>query len=70
MRADGLPRIAHDDTDCAGIQENGRATRFGHLPGPGGDARAVQRSAAKARARRHLKGRARAEGRAACCEVE
>jgi hypothetical protein len=68
MKAYGISRCEHDDVDRAGIRANGRASRFGHLPGPGGDVRASQRSAAKRAARRILKRRARAAGKRACAD--
>lgn len=68
MRAYGLGRREHDDVDLAGIKENGRKSSLAHAPGPSGKARAGQRSDRKATARRRLKRRARAEGRAACRE--
>jgi hypothetical protein len=66
MKPYGIHPREDGDVDCAGIRENGRASHFGHLPGPGGDIRASQRSAAKRAARRYLKRRARAEGKKAC----
>lgn len=68
MRPYGIRFVEYYDLDCAGIRTFGRASHYGHLRGPGGDARAMQRSAGKAAARRHLKRRARAEGRAAARE--
>jgi hypothetical protein len=68
MKPYGIHRRDHDDLDCAGIKEHGRATHFGHLPGPGGDIRASQKSASKRASRRFLKRRARAEGKKACFE--
>lgn len=82
MRPYGIRLVEYYDTDCGGIRDFGRATRYGHLRGPGGDVRAMQRPASKASARRHLKRRARAEaraeihaearaeGRAACREID
>lgn len=63
MKPYGINRKEHGDTDCAGIKENGRSAKFGHLPGPGGDTRSSQKPSGKAQARRHLKRRARAEGK-------
>lgn len=66
MKPYGMNRDEHGDLDCAGIRSNGRASHFGKLPGPGGKARAMQRPAGKAAARRYQKRRARAEGKAVC----
>lgn len=64
MHPYGILVSEYYDIDCAGIRTFGRASRFGHLRGPGGDTRAMQRSGSKAAARRHLKRRARAAARA------
>lgn len=68
MKPYGIGRREHGDVDCAGIRENGRASHLGHLPGPGGDTRASQRSAKKRSARRRLKRLARSEGKKACLD--
>lgn len=68
MKAYGLGRREAGDADCAGIKENGRKTSLGHLPGPGSKARASQKPAGKAAARRHLKRKARVAGKASIKE--
>ena len=40
----GITREEHGD-DCAGIRATGAPTRVGHLPGPSGDARAMDAGA-------------------------
>lgn len=60
MKPYGLSRRDSGDVDCAGIRENGRKTSIGRL-----DARAMQRPASKAAARRRLARMARREGREA-----
>jgi hypothetical protein len=70
MKAYGLPRNVYSDTDVLGCVENGRPTSLGRVAGPGGDVSAFNalRGGKKARARRHWKRVARAEGRAACAD--
>ena len=65
MKPYGMDRRTFGDDDCQGIKANGRKTSLGHLPGPGGKARASQKSVAKKAARRCFKHRARAAGRRA-----
>ena len=58
MRPYGMPR--HHNTDDRSFYN---ASALYHVPGPGGDARAILKPARKARARRLLKRAARRQGR-------
>ena len=62
MKAYGLTKKDVDDSDdVVGIQEYGRKTSIGRLPGPGGDTRSmIKGSDKKKRARRIYKKKARA----------
>lgn len=72
MRPYGIQRRDHAEDDSRGAIDNGRATAVYAHAKHGSDAHAhhALRGGKKSAKRRALKRRARAQSRAACCEVE
>lgn len=71
MKAYGIPRNTDiESPDVADIGEYGLSSRYGRLPGKGGDIRSMFKNAdSKRSARRRYKRKARAEGKRDCREV-